>query len=219
MIGAIVAMLRRDWRVIPLIGWVLVTFIGLAMQVPLFARHAIVLIPPLVALVALGLHDLPAAGEMRQVLHEHNLARSGALLVGVLALATVLADISSDFRHYRSIGARAASSDTQNAARIAADLQRVTTPGQWVVTDAQFIAGLADRDTPPWLVDTSIVRISSFYLTAPELIEAASDPRVHAVLFATNRLVMAPVARFHDWVAQHFRRFRTYGPGMELWIR
>ena len=93
MMGAIVAMLRRDWRIIPLIGWVLVTFIGLAMQVPLFARHAIVLIPPLVALVALGLHDLPAAGEIRHVLHGHDPARIGALLVGVLALAAVLAGI------------------------------------------------------------------------------------------------------------------------------
>ncbi len=219
MMGAIVAMVRRDWRIIPIIGWTLVTFTGLAMQVPLFARHAIVLIPPLVALVALGIRDLPAAAAMRRVLREHNPTRSGALLVGVLALVTVLADIPVDYRHYRAIGAQAANNDTQRAERIAADLQRVTTPGQWIVTDAQFIAGLADRDTPPWLVDTSIVRVSSGYLTAPELIEAASDPRVHAVLFATNRLMLTPVAGFHEWVAQRFRPFRTYGPGMELWTR
>ncbi len=219
VLGAVVAVLRRDWRIVPLVGWMLVTFTGLAMQVPLFARHAIVLIPPLVAVVALGMHGLPAAGEIRHVLHRHDPARIGALLVGVLALAAVLAGIPRDYRYYRTIGIRAASSDAQRAARIAADLQRVTTPAQWVVTDAQFAAGLADRDTPPWLVDTSIVRISSGYLTTPELIEAASDRRVHAVLFATNRLLLAPVAGFHDWIAQHFRRFRTYGPGMELWMR
>ncbi len=217
--GTIVAIFRRDWRVVALIGWALVTFIGLLMQVPLFGRHAIVLLPPLIALMALGLHDLPAAREMRQVLHERDPVRSGALLVGLLALAAVLAGIPSDYQHFRSIRTRAGSSETQRAIRIAADLQQVTTPEQWVITDAQLVAGLADRDTPPWLVDTSIVRVRSGYLTTPELIRAASDPRVHAVLFATNCLVLAPVAGFHDWVAQRFHRFRTYGPAMELWIR
>ena len=159
--GAIVAIFRRDWRVVPLIGWALVTFIGLLMQVPLFGRHAIVLLPPLIALMALGLHDLPAAREMRQVLHERDPVRSGALLVGLLALAAVLAGIPSDYRHFRTIRTRAGSSETQRAARIAADLQQVTTPEQWIITDAQLVAGLADRDTPPWLVDTSFVRVRS----------------------------------------------------------
>ena len=217
--GAIVATLRRDWRVIPLIVWLLVTLVGLIMHVPLFAHHTIVLIPPLVALVALGLHKLPAAEGMRHILHGHNPARSGALLVGLLALAAVLASIPSDYRYYRELRAQAASSETQRAARIAADLEQITTPEQWIIADDQFVAGLAGRDTPPWLVDTSMVRVRSGYLTTPDLIRAASDPRVHAVLFATNRLLLAPVGGFHDWVAQRFRRFRTYGPGIELWIR
>jgi len=81
------------------------------------------------------------------------------------------------------------------------------------------MAALADRDTPPFLVDTSSVRIRTGYLTTQQLIEAASDPRVHVVMFATNRFAIKPVAGFHGWVAQHFAAVHSYGPGIELWVR
>ena len=84
---------------------------------------------------------------------------------------------------------------------------------------AIFIAALADRDTPPSLVDTSLARIAAGYLTTQELIEAASDARVHVVLFATNRFALQTTANFHGWVAQNFALVRKYGPGLELWIR
>ena len=101
----------------------------------------------------------------------------------------------------------------------ATDLKRATTPDQWIITDAQFVAALANRDTPPWLVDTSFTRVLSGYLSSQELMQAGADARVHAVLFATNRLTAAPIARFHSWVAEHFSLRRTYGDGIELWTR
>lgn len=220
IVGIVVTILRCDWRAIPLIAWVLVTFIALIIQAPLFPRHAIVLIPPLIAIIALGLNDLPLGKEMRQIIRQHiPPAQKGALLMGLLALATVLVSIPSDYTYYRTLGARAESSATQLVARIATEMELVTSPDQWVITDAQFVAGLANRDTPPWLVDTSAVRVLSGYLTTQELLQAGSDARVHAVLFATNRLAVPPVASFRYWVAGRFYPLRTYGTGIELWIR
>lgn len=102
---------------------------------------------------------------------------------------------------------------------LAGDLQKTTTRDQWIVTDAQYVAAMANRDVPPWLVDTSITRVMSKYLTTQDLKNAASDPRVHSVVFATDHFTLAPVADFHPWVAEHFKLVRNYGNGIEVWAR
>ncbi len=220
IIGVVVALLRRDRRVIPLLAWLVTTIVLLAVQFPLFPRHVIVLIPSLIALTVLGLSDSASVEQAREILHARMpSAHLGGLLMGLLVFAAVVAGVVGSYRHYQGLRARAESSVARGAAAMAADLQRVTTPAQWIITDAQFVAALADRDTPPLLVDTSQVRILTGYLTTQELLEAASDPRVHVVLFATNRLALGPAAGFHSWVSQHFALVRRHGPGIELWIR
>jgi len=93
------------------------------------------------------------------------------------------------------------------------------TPSQLVVTDAQFIAGLANRSTPPSLVDTSAVRITSKFLTQSQLESATSQSNVHAVLFFTGRFYLPNLVGYHSWVAQHFHLLHNYGAGRELWVR
>jgi hypothetical protein len=139
--------------------------------------------------------------------------------MGLLAFAIVIFSLRHDYRHYRDLRTQAASNADQWITQVAADLQRVTTPDQWTITDAQYAVALANRDTPPWLVDTSITRRSSGYLTSQELQQAAADARVHAVVFGTNHLASGSTASFHSWVAEHFTLVRTYGNGIELWTR
>ena len=215
-VGVFVAILRRDWRIVPLAAWLLATLAFLAVHYPLLLRHTIILVPPLIAIVALALNDLPtisfrAPRPLRQKL---------VLLAAGLAAATVLFSIALDYRYYRKLAA-AAESSAQHVIKLAAELKRTTTADQWVITDDPFVAGLAGRDVPPWLVDTALVRVQAGYLSIRELLEAGADPRVHAVLFATGRLTAAPVASFHDWVAEHFQRvdLRDVGAGVELWVR
>jgi hypothetical protein len=199
------------------IAWLAATSVVLLVQTPLFARHVIVLVPPLIAAAVLGLSDPPSAKRMRLTAR---IPRRGAkLLTGLCMFAIIISGALSEHAYYRTLAIRAGSGDVGLEAQIANDLRRATTPDQWVITDAQFIAGLAGRDTPPWLVDTSSVRISSLYLTSVDLILAASDPRVHGVLFATGRLASASLVDFHSWVAQHYRLFHNYGGGVELWRR
>ncbi len=87
------------------------------------------------------------------------------------------------------------------------------------MTDAQFIADMAGRNTPPELVDTSMVRIASGDLTLQQIIVATSQPQVHAVLFFSGRFYLRNVRPFHEWVAAHFHLLHAYGQGMELWVR
>jgi hypothetical protein len=143
----------------------------------------------------------------------------GALLIGVLAFGAVALSARHDYHHYRDLLIWGPNSANQWMAQVAADLERVTGPGQWIITDEQFVAALANRNTPPGLVDTSVTRISSGYLTSQELMQAGTNPRVHAVVFGTTHFTLGPVASFHPWLAEHFSLLRTYDTGIELWIR
>ncbi len=217
--GIAAALLRRDWRVIPLIAWLLATLYLLWHQVPLFQHHLIALTPPLIALAVMGISE--PSRQNKDI--SSSLVRSATTYLTwvaiVLILITAIFELQQDRLYYRAAQASSVSALTQLESRVAADLRQATTPDQLVVTDAQFIAGLAGRTTPPTLVDTSAVRINSGYLTLSQLEIATSQSQVHAVLFFTGRFHLPNVATFHAWVAQNFHLLRNYGAGRELWVR
>lgn len=221
--GIAAAFLRRDWRVIPLIAWLLTTLYLLWLQVPLFQHHLVALTPPLLALAIMGINGPSAysgtTGEIQSPGFFSRVTRYMTWLAIILILLTSVLDVRQDRAYYRAAEANSVNGLAQLEARVAADLRQAITPAQEVVTDAQFIAGLADRNTPPSLVDTSAVRINSGYLTLAQLEDAARQPQVHAVLFFTGRFYLPNVAAFHNWVARHFRLLHNYDGGRELWIR
>ncbi len=215
IVGAVMTILRRDWRLVVLLAWLVATLIVLAALTPLFSHHVIVLVPPLIALIALGFDYPPADARPSLVIWR----RCGVLLMGLLLFTAAAASAPAYYQCFADLPAQVASLPARRITGIATDVERATTPGQWVITDAQFAAGLADRDTPPWLADTSFVRILSGYLTTQQLLQAAADPRVHAVVFATDRLNSAPLAGFHAWVAAHFAPLHSSKAGVEIWTR
>ncbi len=237
LFGILAAFLRKDWRVVPLIAWLLATIYLLWHQVPLFQHHLIALLPPLIGLAVIGIGNSLTWESLtryymiftrsRPVSSEKGTASGfSALMENILPwiaifllLITVVQAARQDRQYYRNDAYIATDQQTQQELRVAADLQHAITPDQLVITDAQFIAGLADRNTPPPLVDTSTVRIESGYLTLAQLENAASQPQVYAVLFYTGRLEAPETAPFHAWVAQHFRLLHNYGGGKELWVR
>ncbi|HZR41573.1 MAG TPA: glycosyltransferase family 39 protein [Ktedonobacteraceae bacterium] len=212
LLGTVVALLRRDWRVIPLVAWFGATTVMLWRYAPLFPHHLIVLVPPMVALAAIGMG--PVKLEKKASVLFANVTTALSL---VMVLVVGVINGRADMSYYRADQAQTASESTQGPIRVAKELQQVLQPGQFVITDAQFLVGLADRNTPPSLVDTSNVRIQTGYVTSQQLIEQAQQPEVHAVLFYTGRL--ATQAAFHTWVKQHFRLVHDYGGGRELWIK
>jgi 4-amino-4-deoxy-L-arabinose transferase-like glycosyltransferase len=206
--GSVTALLRRDWRVLPLLAWFFATTFLLWRQMPLFEHHFVSLTPPLVALSVMGF-AVPAAGRPMIL----------TWVAVLLVIVTVALDARTDILYYRNAAARAIDGSAQYQARVAAELREAIAPGQEVVTDAQFVAGLAERNTPPALVDTSLVRIITGSITASQLESIASDPQVHAVLFYSGRFRLGSVANFHAWVAQRFKLIHDYGSGRELWLR
>jgi hypothetical protein len=218
--GMLAALLRGDWRVIPLIAWLLGSIYLLYDQVPLFHHHLVILIPPLASLAVIGIGGKMSPIAFGQGVKNRALVAKIAGGIALLLIAvTVWSNIQGDLSHLRNDGITGKNSQTRQLEQVATELQSQTSPGELVITDGQFTAGLANRDTPPSLVDTSLVRIQTGYLTAQQLINAASSPRVHAVLFFTGRLNSQNLQAFHAWVAQHFHLKYHYGPGQELWVR
>jgi 4-amino-4-deoxy-L-arabinose transferase-like glycosyltransferase len=211
--GAITALLRRDWRVLPLIAWFLAAAYMLWTTEPLFQHHLVALIPPFIALEVMGIGPIrwqktPAA----------LLTSVTSVIALILILVAVLLNAQGVQRYYRAERLQAAA-DLAAQQQVVKDLRAEVQPGQLVITDAQFIAGLADRSTPSALVDTSIVRIDTGYLTSQQLIQEASQPQVRAVLFYTGRLNLASTAAFHAWITRHFHLVHNYGNGKELWVK
>ncbi|MFL5706231.1 MAG: phospholipid carrier-dependent glycosyltransferase, partial [Ktedonobacteraceae bacterium] len=88
--GSIVAIIRADWRVFPLLAWALVSLILLARQVPLFPRHFVSLIPPLISLAILGFGYI---GHARTSLSSLTFARVLTVIAALLLLAVVYVDV------------------------------------------------------------------------------------------------------------------------------
>ena len=208
--GTLMALWRRDWRVVPLLAWLLTLLYLLWQQAPLFPHHFVILVPALVGLSIMGLG--PFKGNLRSF---SRVTYATSLICLLLVLSTLFMDVQGDRAHYLDM--RTQADTTQTSLRVAHDLQEVTQPGQFVITDAQFIAGLAQRSTPPELVDTSNVRISTKFVTTQQVIRLASQPRVRAILFYTGRL--QNLTGLHNWVSQHFQRTHTYESGQELWVK
>jgi Dolichyl-phosphate-mannose-protein mannosyltransferase len=217
--GSVVAVLRRDWRVLPLLGWLFATAFGLWRQVPLFPHHFVSLTPPLIALSVMGIAEPAAYKRAFASVSSSSIVIVLTWIAVLLILVTAALDARTDLLYYKNAAARGVDGLAQLEARVAADLDRAIASNQQVVTDAQFIADLASRDTPPALVDTSMVRITTGSITLTRLESLTDQPQVHAVLFFTGRFGLPEVAAFHTWVARRFHLLHNYGGGRELWVR
>jgi len=217
VLSAIIALIRRHWQAVPIIGWYIASVIYLFKLTPLFTHHLVILVPPATLLVGLlfaptrrptvTLPRIVGAGDQRLT----SPARRRSLLGGLLLLAIIGYSLTYDGNAIHA----EATSNTTLILREVHDLDHLTAPGTLVLTDDQFIAALANRDVPPMLVDTSEVRIQSGSLTKAQLITAASNPRVGAVLFSSGRFHEVP--GFTQWVQHHLRLTRDYGHGAQLY--
>lgn len=169
-VGLVVAWRDGARLAVPLLAWLAVAALLLAVQRPLWPHH----------LAGIAVPAALAAGPLGRLLPSDDIARRFALglaLMGCLAGALAFAaSIPGD--------------GSQRAA--AAELARRVPPAELVITDDQYTVALAGRDVPPGLVDTSQVRIESGDLTGDELLTAAADPQVGAILDGTGRLRLLP---------------------------
>jgi hypothetical protein len=221
LLAFIVAIRLRLWRTVPLIAWAAAALVLLLDQRPLFTHHVALLAPPLAILVAVVAvmawqaswqtpwQSAPSPTAAPAVRRRPRQTPVVALaLVALLALWGLGAGV---------IQATQAHGPTAQQIAIAGLLSATTQPGDYVLTDDQYLVGLANRDVPPQLVDTSSVRILSGYLTATQLQQAAQEANVRAVLIANGRFDQVP--GFRAWVAAHFKQVADFGHGITLYVR
>jgi 4-amino-4-deoxy-L-arabinose transferase-like glycosyltransferase len=198
VVGLAIAAWRTRTGALFMLSWAMAVGALLFLQRPLWPHH-VVLMTPLLATAA-----APAVASLESL--RPNLPRTIALaFVVVIALG------------WAFMGAAALERSGASQLAAAEVLGEVTRPTDLVVTDDQFAAALADRDTPPELVDTSFVRVESEPLTAPELEGFIERDHVAAVYFATGRLDQVPGLR--TWVAAHFARRVNLEGGGTLFVR
>jgi 4-amino-4-deoxy-L-arabinose transferase-like glycosyltransferase len=217
LLGLIVALWRRDWRVLPLLAWLLATLFLLWQQRPLFSHHLIALVPSYIGLAILAFIPRREGASSRSRLRLPVLKYLPIVLASLLIACILVGNLLSIRQYYRISQARASADDARINQTIAHDLRAQLKPGQLVITDGQFTAGMADANTPAALVDLSGVRIRSGYVSTEQLIQEASRSDVQCVLYVSGRLNQLP--DFHQWVKQHYQLVQTYGVGKELWVK
>src|SRR5205823_3815526 len=184
--GLLVGLLRRDWRVLPLLGWSLATLYLLWQQVPLFSRHFVALTPTLISLALMGLTSSVQFKNLRERVHDDRsivgatlavapslaiIMRWGTVMLALLLmLATMGVELPQYPPYYTMVTQHSHDAYATLEMRVANDVRNAIAPDQYIITDGQFVAALADRNTPPDLVDTSMVRIASGYLKSQQLI-------------------------------------------------
>jgi 4-amino-4-deoxy-L-arabinose transferase-like glycosyltransferase len=138
-----------------LLGWLGATVLVLAAEHPFWRPHVSQLIPPLVLLAAR--HRPPARA---------------------LAVAAVLV---LPYHVGHAWGVLHPAPYSAGSQRVIS-LLRALPAGALAMSDDPGVVWRAGRLTPPDLVDTSVLRIESGDLTAASIVEAATDPRVCAVV-------------------------------------
>jgi 4-amino-4-deoxy-L-arabinose transferase-like glycosyltransferase len=210
-LGLAVVVWRRIWVALPLLAWLLAGTLVLVIQRPLFDPHVLILAPPLALLGALG-----GVAAIQWARSNWNVrAKESLLMAGTLVAlgATLLVGLWLDARRIRADSAY----DGGRRAQMVQALQDHTMPSGSVVTDDQYVAALAGRDTPPELVDTSLVRIGTGSLTTDEVERIIRRDNVRVVFFATDRLDRLPGLR--AWVEANFQPVQSFGAGETLYIR
>jgi len=209
--GLAVALWRRMWAALPLLAWLLASVLTLVLQRPLFDPHVLILAPPLALLAALG--GVAAIEWARSIWNVR--AKESLLMAGTLVAlgATLLVGLWLDARQISDDSAY----DGGRRAQMVQALRDQAIPAGLVVTDDQYIAALAGRDTSPELVDTSLVRIATGSLTTDEVERIIRRDDVRIVLFATDRLDRLPGLR--AWVEANFHPVKNFGAGETLYVR
>lgn len=213
---------RRSPIAIIAVAWALASLLILLTQQPLFGHHAALLAPPVALLAALLVFwSMPlgkrgrvkragATKRARRAFAQPSLLLYAALIL--LGASLVVNLINSAWQDQSAITYPA----TQQVL-ISLDLATMSVPGEPVVTDDAYIAGLAGRNVPPQLIDTSLVRIQTGNLTAKQIEAIVTAQGIHAMLFESGRFDAVPGLR--TWVQQNFVVGKDFGGGRVLYLK
>jgi hypothetical protein len=195
--GFLIALRRAPLLALSGGSWAAAAIILLAIHRPLWPHHGLVLMTPFALLGSAAVHLVQTA-------------RNRVPVAVMLLLALMLASV---------LQVHALQTPDSSRQPAVAALQRVSAPGDFVITDDQYTVALANRDTPPELVDTSKVRVLSGDLTTAELADAADRSHARAILVDDRYLSLSLLPGFHEWARGQFPVVKPLGHGRVLYLR
>jgi hypothetical protein len=206
--GALLMLLLRPKLGIPQLGWIAATAGLLAWYAPLFPKHVVIAIPPLVIAAGAG------AGLVWQALRDRHVMGivGGLILAGpVLLYAWSLPAIATLNVGFMNLDQGFEGQRFARTADIASTIAAVTRKGDFVITDEPEQAFHANRLVPPNLADPSTSRVRARELTGDAVITAAQQYDVKLVALSSDRF--RSLRSFRSWLDEHFLPIKMYGRG------
>lgn len=208
LIGGVLSIARRNIYLYPILVWLLFNTIFLLNQKPLFPHHLVLILPSMAIIAALTL-DKSLANSLFKPLPYLSI-----FLIIILGLESLRSELKYNNNLTKKDHQEMVTND-----QVKLDIKDNIKPNENIISDNQFLIDQSDRSTPPELVDTSIVRIESNYLSNQELIKIAKEPSTMAVLYSTNRLKNQKLNNFNIWVSHNYHLFKRYPNGTTLWLK
>jgi hypothetical protein len=206
--GVALGLLMRPRFAIPQLGWILATAALLAFYAPLFPKHVVIAIPPLVVAAGAGI------GLTWQALRDHRVIGMVAgfvLIAPVLLYAWSLPSIATLNIGFMNLDQSFEGQRFARTADIAATIAALTERDDFVVTDEPEQAFHAQRLVPPNLADPSTSRVRARELTGEAVVTAAEEYDVKLVALSSDRF--RSLRNFRLWLDEHFEPVKVYGRG------
>lgn len=204
-----------------ILAWPCFVLLGLLNQRPLFDHHVVALIPGFAAAIGVGTDHFGVIEApflrwfSRQIRPSRIIIGTVSVIAGLTFLVVGISQAwieLSDQQTFTRVSA--VPSPVLRAVEL---IVKNTKPSDMIITDAQAIAFLADRDVPPNLTDTSHLRITSGYLRPQQVIEQAEMYHIHLILLWSRRLGSMPdVVR---WADRRFPRHVDLGSERVLYLK
>ena len=207
-VGGLALLLARPRRALPLVLWPLASLGLLLVYSPLFAKHAVVVLPPSAVLAGAGL------GRVWQGLRGREwpgMIGAFALVAPALFYLWSLPQMVDWHARFMNLGPSTEGERFSPAGDAAATVAALTARGDFVVTDHPELAFLAQRLVPPELADPSKSRVQARQLTGQEIVAAATAADARLVVLWTDRL--RTLRAFTNWLDDRFEPIKVYGRG------
>ncbi|MCC7366914.1 MAG: glycosyltransferase family 39 protein [Chloroflexi bacterium] len=206
--GALLTLLIRPRMALPILGWMAASGALLAVYAPLFPKHVVIAVPPLVVAAGAGV------GATWQALRDRRFVgmMGGFVLVAPLLLyAWSLPGIATLNVGFMNLDPGFEGQRFARSADIAGTIAALSQKGDFVVTDEPEHAFLAQRLVPPDLADPSSSRVRARQLTGESIVTSAEAYNVRLVSLAGDRF--RSLRNFRLWIDEKFEPIKLYGRG------
>jgi len=195
LVGAAACLHRRTAAAVSLLAWLTLMALALALHHPLYEHHLSLIVFALAGVAGVGFAQLWQPGAWR-------LAAGLALAVYVVTLPGAVRD-----------GFVPATDGDAANWRMAADLQALTRPDDWTLSDSTLLAFRAGLRIPPPLI-ISGKRLESELLPDSALLRGMAEWQPPSVLFVRSGEAVTP---FLAWVDHTYRLARRYSASRRIW--